>query len=108
MPDGRRDRRQGPIRRRGLRLGEGERTGQRRLGAGAGDLARGGEAPAAADLHPHADSPRSRAVDGVYAAVEDGDRLAAGVDVAGLRVRAATHGVVHQIGEKLEHQKAAS
>ena len=108
VPERRRDRRQGPVRRRRLRLGEGERARQRRLRAGAGDLARGGEAPAAADLHAHADPLRARAVDRIHAAVEDGDRLAAGVDVAGLRVRAAPHGVVHQIGEKLEHQKAAS
>ena len=38
----------------------------------------------------------------------DGDRLVAGVDVARLGVGAAPVGVVHQIGEKLEHQKAAS
>ena len=92
VPSGRRHRRQRGGRRRGLGLRDGERSRQRRLRPGAGDVARGGEAPAAADPHANADALRGRAVDRVDGAVEDRDRLIAGVDVARLGVGAAPFG----------------
>jgi hypothetical protein len=100
--------REGPGGRRRLRLRDGERAGEGRLRAARGDVAGGGEAPAAADLDADTDALRRRAVDGVDAAAEHGDRLAADVDVARLGVGAAPVRGDHQVGQELEHQNAAS
>lgn len=90
----------------GLRLGDGDRPGQRVVRAGSGHLARGGKAPGTADPHPHAD-PLAQLVGGLLdRAVANGHQLAPVEDVARLGIGDAAVDRAHEVDEQVEHGAA--